>query len=161
MNKRNMQKKLITYLLWIPLISSCSGIPLLSEHKNNIPVDSIPTGASIYVMGKFHSTTPSVVNQYSIHPITYNKEDESLYGRITIKHEGCQEKSVIVNSQIISSGLKTTLDCTEKTQTVTKQQDNTDKSVVQRLQQLQTLKDEKLISDEEFREIRIRILDSI
>ena len=156
-----MQKKLITSLLWIPLISACSGLPQLSEHKNNIPVASVPTGASIYVMGKFHSTTPSVVNLYSVHPITYNREDESLYGRIIIKHAGCQEKSVVVNSQIISKGLTTTLDCTEKTKIIPKQRDNIDKSVVQRLQQLQTLKDKKLISDEEFREIRIRLLDSI
>jgi hypothetical protein len=67
---------------------------------------------------------------------------------------------------MISDGLKANLDCSVKEEPVVDvppavEQHAAEKSVNQRLKELQALKDEGLISEQEYQEIRSRILKSL
>ena len=113
------------------------------------------------MMGKLVGTTPTVVNVSTVYPVTYSQENEQYYGRITLMHESCSDRTITISSRMISNGLKEKLDCAEGKGRAVEVPPLVDKPVNQRLKQLQALKDDGLINEEEYREIRIRILESL
>ncbi len=133
----------------------------MPKNNNEVHVNSEPTGASVYVMGKLVGTTPTVVNVSTVYPVTYSQENEQYYGRITLMHESCSDRTITISSRMISNGLKEKLDCAEGKGQAVELRPTVDKSVNQRLKELQALKDDGLINEEEYREIRIRILESL
>lgn len=158
-------KIFISYSLLL-LISACSGNSLAPKSSNEISVNSEPSGASVYVMGKLAGTTPIVIDSNSVFPAAYLPEDEQDYGHITLTHEGCSDKRIKISTRMISDGLKASLDCSVKKEPVVDvppvvEKHVEEKSVNQRLKELQALKDEGLISEQEYQEIRSRILKSL
>ncbi len=145
----------------ILLMSACSGNSLAPKNSNEISVNSEPSGASVYVMGKLVGTTPTVINVNTVYPVTYSQENEQNYGRIKLTHENCSDRTITLNTRMISDGLKVKLDCTESEGQTAGEPSLADKSVNQRLKELQVLKDDGLINEKEYREIRTRILESL
>ena len=77
-------------------------------------------------------------------------------------HESCSDRTITISSRMLSNGLEEELDCSVGNgQVVDEASPLVDKSVVQRLKVLQALKDEGLITEEEYRKIRLRILGSL
>lgn len=150
-----------TPLILCLMLPACGQTPLIHADADAITVSSEPSGASIYVMGKMIAKTPAVIDLGTVYPITYAPELQGNYGRMTLKLEGCEDRIITVSSGVISNGLKAKLDCvaTEELRVVVPAP--TDKPVVQRLEELQALKDKGLLSDEEYQTIRSRILDSL
>lgn len=150
----------------IMLVSACSGNSLAPKNSNKISVNSEPSGSSVYVMGKMAGITPVVIDSNSVFPAAYLPEDERDYGHITLTHEGCSDKKIKISARMISDGLKASLDCSVKEEPVIDvppvvEKNVVEKSLNQRLKELQALKDEGLISEPEYQEIRSRILKSI
>lgn len=145
----------------IVLMPACSGSSWSPKNNGKISVDSKPSGASVYVMRKLVGTTPTVVNVNTMYPATYLQENEQYYGHITLTHKGCSGRTIKLNSQMLSDGLNEKLDCAVDKGLVVDVPSIADKSVTQRLKELQILKDDGLISEEEYRTIRARILDSL
>ena len=150
----------------IILVSACSGSSLVPKNSSEISVNSEPSGSSVYVMGKLAGTTPLVIDSNSVFPAAYLPEDQQDYGHITLTHEGCSDKKVKISTRMISDGLNVNLDCPAKEVPVVDVlpaagQHVVEKSVNQRLKELQALKDEGLISEQEYQEIRNRILRSL
>ena len=148
------------------LVSACSGNSLAPKNSNEISVNSEPSGSSVYVMGKLAGTTPIEIDSNSVFPAAYLPEDEQDYGYITLTHEGCSDKKIKISAQMISDGLKASLDCSVKEELVVDvppvvEKHVVEKSVNQRLKKLQALKDERLINEQEYQEIRSRILKSL
>jgi len=143
------------------LMAACSQTPLLSGGDNQVTVSSEPSGALVYVMGEMVATTPAVIDLSVVYPVTYAQEHQGDYGRITLKHAGCEDRVITVSSSMLSSGLKTKLDCfaAEAAQITTPAL--ADKPVAQRLEELQALRDRGMISEEEYLTIRRRILESL
>lgn len=142
-------------------VSACSQTPLLSGGDNQITVDSEPSGAAIYVMGESVATTPAVIDLSTVYPVTYAPESQDDYGRITLKRAGCDDRVITVSPRMISSGLKTKLDCVAAEASPVTTPTLTGKPVAQRLQELQALKEKGLITEEEYQAIRQRILESL
>jgi len=140
----------------ILLMTACSGNSLAPKNNNEISVSSEPSGASVYVMGKLVGTTPTVVDVDTVYPVTYSQDNEQNYGRITMTHENCSDRTITISTRMISDGLKAKLDCP-----VSEEHAIEGKSVNKRLKELQALKDDGLINEEEYREIRTRILESL
>jgi len=155
-----MREKILPVCLLIVSLSACAGNSLAPENNDQISVNSEPSGASVYVMGKRLGLTPTVVDVSAIYPVTYSQEDVQRYGHITLKREGCSEQTIKVSTGMVSRGLKADLDCQVKQEPGIEPPSLVDKSVKQRLQELQSLKDEGLISEQEYQDIRIRILQS-
>ena len=131
------------------------------KNNNEIYVNSEPSGASVYVMGKLVGTTPTVVNVNTVYPVTYSQENEQDYGRITLMRKSCSDRVITINSQMLSDGLMQKLDCAVGEGLAVEVPPLVEKSVIQRLKELQALKDDGLINEEEYRKIRIRILESL
>lgn len=156
-----MKTKTLMILSLMLLMPACGQALLISGNDNKITVSSEPSGASIYVMGERLAATPAVINLGTVYPVTYAPELQGDYGRITLKHEGCEDRIITVSSGMISNGLKAKLDCIAAEESQVTVPASMAKPVAQRLQELQALKDKGLLSDEEYQAIRNRILNSL
>ena len=154
----------------ILLLQGCSNFGALSKH-GEIAVDSEPSGASVYAMGKMLGSTPLVVRHQDVFPVTYEPDQEDLYGNLLVKSDGCQDYRQRVNSAILRKGVKVKLDCvevaTEQPSTQISQGNQPDipvptpTSLKQRLIRLNELHQDGLITDEEYGAARRRILEEL
>lgn len=171
-----MKIKIIINGALIFLLSACNSNGVLNDSHNEIPVASEPSGASVYVMGALQGTTPMKLNITSLYPVTYTKENEKDYGRITLKRDGCSDRVVKVTNNVTSKGLKEKLDCVVDENAVVeeavskgmkvkaiseKEASSVDKTARSRLQELKILKDEGLIDAKEYQDVRMKILQSL
>lgn len=156
-----MKIKIVVSFSAIIFLSACNGNGLMLKNNSEIPVTSEPSAALVYVMGKLIGTTPMVVSTKSVYPVTYAQENTKNYGRITLRHKSCADQVLTVSAQMISDGVKAKLDCSDNDEDASKEKSLPDKSVKQRLQELQTLKNEGLINEDEYLRIRNSILESL
>ena len=140
-------------------VSACGGNSLAPKNSNKISVASEPSGASVYVMGKLAGITPVLLDSNNVFPIVYLPENEQDYGYITLRHEACSDKKIKITAGMISDGLRVGLDCVVE-EAATDKSSVVERTVSQRLKQIQALKDEGLINDQEYQKIRSRILKS-
>jgi len=126
--------------------------PIISD-PDMVSIESEPTGATVYAMGKEVGVTPLKIRQEVVFPMNYKPEDRDLYGTVLLRKRGCKDFRQHVSSDDYRYGLRATLDCGQKKVVA--------KSVEQRLQQLKELHDKGLITDEEEKTTRQRILDGL
>ena len=159
-------KIFISYSLLL-LISACSGNTLAPKNSNEILVNSEPSAASVYVMGKLAGITPVAIDSASIFPVVYQPDDAQDFGYITLTHRDCSDKKIKISTRMISDGLKVSLDCLTKEEepvadiSLQAEKHVVERTVNQRLKELQALKDDGLISEQEYQEIRSKILESL
>lgn len=181
-----MQKYLLsTWFFLLPVIQGCSGTAFVSSSET-VPVTSEPSGATVYVMGDLLGETPLVINQRDLFPTVYDQSKQDIYGTILFKKTGCEDHSQPVGMHAGATGINAKLVCEEESlaqekavqtipleetlildtatpekeraQPVPKQPSG---SAKQRLMNLQDLRDSGLISEDEYHNIRQRILDKI
>jgi hypothetical protein len=145
-------------LLFLFTVAGCSLAP---SHNNQLLVASEPPGAEIYVMGKRLGLTPKRIDVDTVYPVTYSPEDAQYYGQITLRHDACNDKTIMLSIGMISDGLKAKLDCQQTALPETETSSAVVLSVKQRLEELKSLKQAGLISEKEYIDIRLRILDSL
>lgn len=156
-----MKLKIIFYSFIVYILSACNAIDLINSDHNKLSVSSTPSGASVYIMGELQGETPLVINVTKLYPVTYSKENKSLYGRIALMHEGCDDVFIKVTNEMSGSTLKQNLNCIGDEIPEIKESMSSDGLVKQRLHELGDLKKEGLINEEEFQKIRLRILESL
>jgi len=152
------------------LLHGCSNTVAPPKH-GEIPVDSEPSGATVYVMGKVQGNTPLVIQLQDVFPIVYAPDQQDLYGLVILKKDGCQDYLQRVSSAILTTGVNAKLDCTdvaaEQTPTQIPPADQSGipvaapTSLKQRLIRLDELHQDGLITDEEYAAARRRILDEL
>lgn len=160
--------------LAIPLVSllfagGCSS-NLTQGTPETIAVQSTPA-ATVVVMGQALGTTPMAVPVKAVFPSSYPPEQEALYGRIILKKEGCADYMTTVSGKVLSRGIKAELECgAPKTPAAAPAQATEPPTSIpaapvhspsQRLRQLDDVYKQGLISDEEYRQLRQRILDTL
>ena len=143
-------------LLLTAALSGCAAMP---KDASVIPVDSDPPGAAVYVLDKAYGTTPLVLRHQDVFPVTYDPAKQHLYGRIVLRKEGCQEHMQSVSTKVYARGMRVKLDCghADAGQPATPPPI----TVESRLRQLKNLLEQGLITEEEAREIRQRILNDL
>lgn len=142
---------------------------------DRITIDSEPQGAQVLVADKPVGVTPLAVVLDDVFPLHWtartDKDTEgfAFYRRLdtlTIKKEGCEPYTAQVNSTDLARDIKINLKCDpnykppvamEPAAPVPVQRTTTE----QRLQQLESLKQKGLITDDEYRAQRQRILGEI
>lgn len=173
----------------IPLLvlTGCAGIGSITGN-DKLAVQSTPSDATVYVMDQAVGQTPLELTQQSLYPNTYPQDKADLYGVITLKKAGCQDYVKRISSRDIATGVQAQLDCGENraaanaastrpaaapapipepavTNTPETPAASTptpaERSARQRLQRIDQLKDEGLITEQEYRAVRQRILDSL
>lgn len=136
--------------------SSAKYFPAAGDNPINIA--SEPSGAAVYVMGEKIGETPIAISHRDVFPNIYPHGKESVYGRITLKKEGCADLTRTVSSEISSAGLSAKLDCGASAPTATPRGNET---VEQRLNKIKELLGKGLISEEEAKQARMRVLGDL
>ncbi len=147
-----MKKIALTAAILACLISVHGCGPIISD-PDMISIESEPAGATVYAMGQDVGVTPLKIRQAVVFPMNYSPETRDLYGTVLLRKTGCKDYRQHVSSDDYRYGIKVTLDCGEKKAEP--------KSIEQRLRQLKELHDKGLITDEEEKATRRRILDGL
>ncbi|HUW00043.1 MAG TPA: PEGA domain-containing protein [Gallionella sp.] len=153
-------------IISVLLVAGCSGTGSMFPPSGDAPfkIESDPSGAAVYVMGENIGVTPLKISQKDVFPTVYPGKKQSLYGKVTIKKTGCADFTKTVNGNIIVNGLRAKLDCGNNnpapsaTSGVTPQ---TSETVEQRLDKIKELLNKGLISEDEAKQARARILNEL
>ncbi len=145
---------------------------------NRITIDSEPQGAQVLVADKQIGVTPVVVVLDDVFPMHWTsrtkKDDEgfAFYRRLdtlTIKQAGCETYSAELDTKDLEHDIKIALKCDPNYKPPVaaappgnaRAQPAQADTIEQRLQRLEALKQKGLISDEEYRIQRQRVLGEI
>jgi hypothetical protein len=140
------------------LLAGCSTGNMFPAAGNDpIKVESVPTGADVYVMGEKIGVTPLMINRKDVFPNTYPSEKVSVYGRITLRKQGCADLTRTVSAEISNNGLHAKLDCPD-TNPASSASPRNSQTVEQRLDRVKQLLDKGSISEDEAKQARERIL---
>jgi hypothetical protein len=129
-----------------------------------IKIESNPTGAEVYVMGEKIGVTPVQIGHKDVFPNIYPHEKESLYGRVILKKEGCADYTRTISAEISNSGLQAKLNCKDTNPVSPKPSGATpavSETVEQRLSKVKDLQNKGLITEEEAKQARERILNEL
>jgi PEGA domain len=164
--KRSGKALALFNLLLVAGCSSAGGVGSYfpSAGNNPIKVESVPSGAEVYVMGEKIGLTPLQINRKEVFPNTYPRDKESMYGRITLKKEGCSDLTRTVSAEISNAGLHAKLDCGDLYPASPGTANNAPRNsetVEQRLEKIKDLLIKGLITDEEAKKAREHILNDL
>jgi hypothetical protein len=143
-------------------------------------VDSTPAGADVFVIGGKLGKTPVRLSERDIYPNWYPDDQAHLYGMIILRKAGCTDYSKRLTLDDIGKGVQVWLDCNQNAtpaeqtppavnahQTPMENgatgQSTPPAAMKRRLRQLRVLQellDDGLITEEEERSIRKRILNA-
>lgn len=148
------------------LLAGCSSGGSAFPPAGNAPfkVESDPAGAAVYVMGENIGVTPVQISHTDVFPNIYPREKESLYGKIILRKAGCKDYTRTVSGDITSFGLHAKLDCAASAPSATAQaapQAAPGETVEQRLDKIKDLLNKGLISEDEAKKARARILNEL
>jgi len=129
-------------------------------------IESIPTGADVFVMGEKIGVTPIEISHKDVFPNIYPHEKESAYGRVTLKKTGCSDFTAPVSAEISNSGLHAKLDCAMKPAASGEMRHSgeilhSSETIEQRLDKIKDLLNKGLITEDEARKTRERILQEL
>ena len=154
------------YLSVLPLsfalAAGCGGAAALNR-ANEISVASDPPGAAVHAAGKRIGVTPLVVRQQDVFPVAYPPEQQDAYGTLLLTQEGCKDHTVRVTNKVIRKGVDVKLDCgqADLARPEAGVPAAPPPSIKERILRLNELREQGLISEEEYREIRGKILGEL
>jgi hypothetical protein len=165
------------------LLSACAGRNLLPPATDTLRVESEPSGAEVLVMGKSRGRTPLDVPMKEVFPVTYSPFKYELRGKVELVREGCDPVTVPVGSR---SEIRAELRCREPLPAVPETPSPSEAGSAaatpakaaapieapeappaeppqarERLLRLKELREEGLISEEEFQQLRRRVLETL
>ena len=132
---------------------------LFSSTANTINIESDPSGADVYVMGEKIGVTPLKINHKDVFPNIYPKERESVYGRVTLKKAGCSDLTRTISMEIGDAGLHAKLECASLNPALATPRNS--ETVEQRLDKIKDLQSKGLITDDEAKKARERVLGDL
>jgi len=149
--------------LFIVTGQGCAGV---ATRADEFSVTTEPPGAAVYAMGERLGVTPLTIRQESVFPVVYQPDQQHLYGTLLLRKEGCREHSQRVSSAALHKGIAVNLDCggravEEAAEQREPAQPQAARTPATRLRRLDQLRQEGLISDQEYRAIRSRILSEL
>ncbi len=143
--------------------SFLSGCAEIKSNPDMISVASDPPGATVYAMEKNLGVTPLDIRQRDVFPPTYRTDQEPLYGLIVIRREGCRDYTQHADVDAYRKGIKAKLECGEQNPADAPRalQENETPSIEKRLQLLKELLSKGLITEDEAKASRQRILEGL
>jgi PEGA domain len=160
--KRSAKAFLLFNLLFAAGCTSTKPGDLFPSAGNNpIKVESVPSGADAYVMGEKVGVTPLEISRKDVFPNIYPGNKESVYGRITVKKDGCSDYTRTVSAEISNGGLHAKLDCGDMNPAFPGTATHSGETVEQRLDKIKDLLSKGLITEEEAKKARARVLNDL
>ena len=163
------------------LTGGCSSLgDISSPGKQQITLTSEPAGASVFADGNEIGITPLAFSPGDAFRSGFTSSSSGLLGyryigKLGVKKAGCRDYLTEVNDSLLSKDIHVQLECDPIYQPVTQPatvapanttappqaQPPTPESAEQRLRQIEGLHDKGLLSDEEYRALRQRVLDTL
>ncbi|MGD2052911.1 MAG: PEGA domain-containing protein [Gammaproteobacteria bacterium] len=153
-------------------LSGCSDSAVKQEGPAD--VTSSPTGASVYANGEKLGITPLHYRLYKAFPAGWKDMMFQAQGVLMVKMDGCEDYKLNVNDYILSKPIHAELKCDGADKSVLQapvQQDTGNIShqraifsrgeVEARLKKLESLYQDRVITEEEYKATRKRILDEL
>jgi hypothetical protein len=157
--------------LAIVALPGCSGA---LKDKGAANVTSEPSGATVYANGEKLGVTPLHHELYKAFPATWNNMMFQAQGVLMVKMDGCEDYILNVNDYILSRPIHAELRCDSAVAPVLQMpaQEDAGKASQQkvtfargqaesRLKELESLYHSGLITEDEYKTIRRRILDGL
>lgn len=155
------------HFIWVVLVSS---ILLMSCETNRvITIDSAPQGARVIADGRDIGKTPLKIEPDDVFPPRWIGSNYMVKGKLELKKLQCEPVSVKVNDLVLSKDISQQLTCSEKQVTQTNAPANPQNgkslprkdNITQRLEKLNQLHKKGLVTDEEYKTQRLRILNEL
>lgn len=161
-------------LLAALLVGGCAGGPF-GGPKSSIVVDSQPQGANVYADERALGRTPLTIVLDEVFPKRWTsrteKDEEGFafyrrLGTLSFRKAGCQPYSLRVDSDVLRDDIAVTLSCDPNYQPPAggEQEGGDDAAataIEERLRRLDELRRKGLLSEEEYRVQRQRILNEL
>ena len=156
-----------THYIWLILVSSTL---LMSCAANRVvTIDSQPQGARVIADGKEIGKTPLKIEPDEVFPPRWIGGSYMVKGQLELKKMECEPVSMKVNDSVLSNNITQQLKCSDKqaipTNTPANPQNEkalpVNESTAQRLENLNQLREKGLVTDEEYKSQRQRILNEL
>ena len=146
--------------------AGCVGPLRGAASAHAIRVISDPPGATVLADGRELGTTPLTIRPGEVFPARFVGREYRYVGTLTLRRPGCKPWSVQVNDAVLAKDVVARLECAPgaaapapaRTQAPAAGGED---PVAVRLRRAKRLHDEGLITDEEYRALRRRILESL
>lgn len=167
-------------LKWVGLLaaatvlSGCAGMGASSDSQpGRIKIMSEPAGAIAYADGAELGATPLEIVPGDHFRSGFVGFSYRYFGKLSIKKAGCETWSTEVNDYILSKDVHAKLTCDQNSRpaaTATPPAGGPSDSMsdpasgdqtIERLERIETLHKKGLISDEEYKQLRARIIDKL
>jgi len=167
-------------LKWIGMLaatsvfSGCAGMGASSESlSGRIKITSEPAGAVAFADGAELGATPLEIVPGDHFHSGFVGFSYRYYGKLSIKKAGCETWSTEVNDNILSKDVHAKLKCDPNFRPAataapaaggpsdSMSEPSSGDPTVERLERIETLHKKGLISDEEYKQLRARIIDKL
>lgn len=154
------------------MLSGCAGMGSIGESPSGqIKITSTPAGAVAYAEGAELGPTPLEIMPGDHFRSGFVGFSYRYYGKLTLKKAGCETWSTEVNDNLLSKDVHAKLKCDPNFQpapapaagnpsAATSGSPSGDQAV-ERLERIETLRKKGLISEEEYKQLRTRILEKL
>lgn len=150
------------------LLSGCAGTGDSSEAQSGrIRITSEPAGAIAYADGAELGATPLAIAPGNHFRSGFVGFSYRYVGKLSIKKPGCETWSTEVNDAILAKDIHAKLKCDPNFQPaatpspVTPTGTATGDQTIERLERIESLRKKGLISEEEYKQLRGRILEKL
>lgn len=155
------------------ILQGCSGVPAKQQQAN---VTSTPSGASVYANSVKLGVTPLFHNLYQAFPAGWSNWEYSAQGVLMVKKEGCEEFTLKINDLILSKPIHANLKCSKKRAELKQVKPAVEREkqkpviapvlkpasdIERRLRELEALHKKGVITQDEYKQTRQRILGEL
>ena len=142
-------------LLGSVLLMSC-------ESNRVVTIDSQPQGASVIADGREIGKTPLEIVADEEFPPRWIGGNYMVKGNLQLKKPECESVSIKVNDSVLSNDISQKLTCSDKVDTQANTPANpVNDTITQRLEKLNELQKKGLVTDEEYKTQKLRILNEL
>lgn len=156
------------------LLQGCASTGGSQAAADGIQITSDPSGATVMVDGVEIGATPVRIEPSKVFRAGFVGLSYRYYGKLVVKKAGCKDKVTEVNDAILAKDVHVALECdpgyrSAPAPAVTPQADPASRSpspgrsdpYVERLERIETLHRKGLITEEEYRRLRKRIIGEL
>ena len=133
-------------------------------HGCYVPINirTTPNGATVYADGQPLGMTPLEIDPEAIFPRKLTGYQWESSGTLSFERVGCQPKSINVDNELLKESIRVKLDCEPGAAALSPAASPAAQpasGTAERLQELENLRENGLITDQEYDSLRRRVLD--
>ncbi|MFA5080913.1 MAG: PEGA domain-containing protein [Hydrogenophilaceae bacterium] len=144
------------------LLAGCGGL-VVNEKSNRIKLASDPAGATVYANGAELGVTPLEIAPAEHFASGFVGLSYRYYGKLSFRKPGCETYAVDVDDHLLGADIQARLKCDPdyRAPAAGRAPQAAAETYSGRLERIEALRKQGLISPEEYKHLRQRILDEL